>query len=979
MSCSHLVCSLLAFLAFVTSLWCGFVFDDSAAIIKNYDLRSSSAWTDLFFNDFWGTAMKSERSHKSYRPLTVLTFRLNYWLHELEPFGYHFANALLHSFATWAFFHFLVASKDLRNNHAQKGREKLAGQLWFEESVAVTAALLFAVHPVHVEAVAGVVGRAEMLAFISSLSALHFYTVYALSSHQKHIIKEFDVKTDKEKLTATGNLREQCCALVAFVVSLSCGMLCKETGITVVAVCSVLDLYFVCQKSAWELLDELMPLVVYRENIGDPGREKEKIPDSHFNANPTSIGTRTQKRLAEVSRSGQGRRGSTLIGGVGGWVWALIGRQVLLALILLSLLLLRLFLVQGGELPTFTAFDNPAAMSPSPTRELSLHYLLPVNCWLLLCPWWLCCDWSMGTIPLIDSPLDPRNGCTLLFWVAFVLVCRRCFSPSFSTSVPNSRHRTLLSAQTALAVALTVFPFVPASNLLFPVGFVVAERVLYSPSAGFCLLVALGFRQLLRHVQNSAFLSSSSSNNASSVNYPTVYVSKWWSRFVYGGLLLLLCSFFAKTAIRNHDWEDEFSLFISAVKRNKVNAKCWNNVGHSLEKDASGKDDKGRHRLWQALSFFHQAALVQPDDVGAIINVARTLRSLNETTEAEKWFYHAIDFIPTKQNIPDPTVDKRNGPSATRMNPNYLYAFISLANMIKEDPKRIEEADKLYQRAYTMRFDQVDAYTNRGELLIRQNRTLEAREMFLKARQFDEKSADIWYNLGVTYLLEGQLADAFPLFSRAVNLDPTHMRAKFNLAALLVDLPQPETVQKDANHNRAVHLLEQLWTEGEGSDPKVATKLATFYIEQRHDKIQAVKWYKRATELSPGDQAGVFNLALVLTELGEHTDALHYVEHALQLNSDYVKAWALKGDVLTKLGNRQEANQAFEKALQLNPSHLVSAHHLCVNKFNLHQPLVPREVLDCFEKYLPLAPPTHDMNKHYQWILSQIKPVSDTS
>ena len=104
------------------------------------------------------------------------------------------------------------------------------------------------------------------------------------------------------------------------------------------------------------------------------------------------------------------------------------------------------------------------------------------------------------------------------------------------------------------AVALTVFPFVPASNLLFPVGFVVAERVLYSPSAGFCLLVALGFRQLLRHVQNSAFLSSSSLNNASSVYYPTVYVSKWWSRFVYGGLLLLLCSFFTKTAIRNHDW-----------------------------------------------------------------------------------------------------------------------------------------------------------------------------------------------------------------------------------------------------------------------------------------------------------------------------------------------------------------------------------------------------------------------------------------
>ena len=38
-----------------------------------------------------------EQSHKSYRPLTVLTFRLNYLLHQLEPYGYHLANVLLHA------------------------------------------------------------------------------------------------------------------------------------------------------------------------------------------------------------------------------------------------------------------------------------------------------------------------------------------------------------------------------------------------------------------------------------------------------------------------------------------------------------------------------------------------------------------------------------------------------------------------------------------------------------------------------------------------------------------------------------------------------------------------------------------------------------------------------------------------------------------------------------------------------------------
>jgi len=43
-----------------------------------------------------------------------------------------------------------------------------------------------------------------------------------------------------------------------------------------------------------------------------------------------------------------------------------------------------------------------------------------------------------------------------------------------------------------------VLPFVPASNLFFPVGFVVAERVLYVPSMGFCVLVAHGFRIVSR-------------------------------------------------------------------------------------------------------------------------------------------------------------------------------------------------------------------------------------------------------------------------------------------------------------------------------------------------------------------------------------------------------------------------------------------------------------------------------------------------
>ncbi len=43
------------------------------------------------------------------------------------------------------------------------------------------------------------------------------------------------------------------------------------------------------------------------------------------------------------------------------------------------------------------------------------------------------------------------------------------------------------------SLCFLVLPFIPASNLFFPVGFVVAERVLYVPSIGYCMLFAVGY------------------------------------------------------------------------------------------------------------------------------------------------------------------------------------------------------------------------------------------------------------------------------------------------------------------------------------------------------------------------------------------------------------------------------------------------------------------------------------------------------
>ena len=124
--------------------------------------------------------------------------------------------------------------------------------------------------------------------------------------------------------------------------------------------------------------------------------------------------------------------------------------------------------MMGGTLPVFTKFDNPAAVAPTPTKQLTYSYLVGVNAWLLLSPCDLCCDWTMNTLPLVESFVDSRNMSTMLtLLIIMALIYSAC-----ATECKLRSH----SALVILSLVMTILPFLPASNLFFPVGFVVAER-----------------------------------------------------------------------------------------------------------------------------------------------------------------------------------------------------------------------------------------------------------------------------------------------------------------------------------------------------------------------------------------------------------------------------------------------------------------------------------------------------------------------
>jgi protein O-mannosyl-transferase len=141
-----LVAALAALLVYACTLRGTYIYDDIAVIQKDGRMDSVSKW-----KLFW-TKQYTNAPDKLYRPLTSTTFAIQRALTGERAWPFHLVNWLLHAAVAAAV--------------AEFGR-RLAGlrTAWF-------AGVLFAVHPVHVEVVAGLVGRAEILCALGMLLAL---------------------------------------------------------------------------------------------------------------------------------------------------------------------------------------------------------------------------------------------------------------------------------------------------------------------------------------------------------------------------------------------------------------------------------------------------------------------------------------------------------------------------------------------------------------------------------------------------------------------------------------------------------------------------------------------------------------------------------------------------------------------------------------------------------------------------------------
>lgn len=478
-----LIAALAAAAVYANGIPGDFVFDDKLiqrdARIRDFDVVA------IFTTEYWGGYAGT--TGDLYRPLTIFSYALNKAVTGLSSPWFHAVNVLLHGAASAL----LVL---------------LIDALFRDRRLALASGLLFATHPVHTEAVTGIVGRAEVLAALFLLAALYLHAT-------------------REPLWRLPDRRRIALGLGAYF----CALLSKETAIVGLGLLALVD---------WVRWSALAP--------------------------------RDRGRFLPPART-------------------LIGLHAGVAVLYLALrgAVLGKLLTQPPRRPGLLFLE------PLGTRLLTVFEIFAVNLKLLFWPVTLSADYSYRQVPVVSEITAPVAAGALAAALLLAALVRAV------------RSRALPAA---FALGFFVVAYSVVSNVI-PIGVLVAERLLYLPSVGFCAAVAwagVWVANRLAAVPRAASLR----------HLPAALL----------GVVLALYS--ARTVARNLDWRDAETIYRATLEASPdCHAAHFNYAAIVMQ-----RDDRESNEL--ALKHLLRANEIHDRDFPCWVNLANVYLRLGRAEEA---------------------------------------------------------------------------------------------------------------------------------------------------------------------------------------------------------------------------------------------------------------------------------------------------------------------------------------------------------
>jgi tetratricopeptide (TPR) repeat protein len=631
----------IALFSYANTFGSGFVLDDVRAIVENPLIRDLGNTAQLFRTNYWGAGDPGVGGLDPglYRPLTVLTYAVSYRLWGLEPMAYHVVNVVFHAAASALVF---VVALDL------------VGTIM----AAFAGAVVFAVHPIHTDAVASIVGRAELLA--TSFFLLAFW-----------LARRARQAASRTTTEPGGWTRNPVASALLVPALYFLALLAKESAVTLPALLALDDWF-------------------HREEF---------------------------------------RRGRTNV------TRAALLRYAPLGVVLLAYLALRSQAV--GQHAVWLGFTGVAVGERILTASrVLLEYVL-----LFVYPRRLLADYWISEVPIAHSLLEPLVLLSVATWVAIAALV-----------ATKLRKDWLLQ----FSIAWFFVTILPVSNLFFAIGVAKAERILYLPSVGLCLVICWAWLRVSR-----------------------ARIPSWIPATALAAVVVALA---LRTLRRNLDWTDNLTLALATLETSPRSP---------LMNAIAGKEYAARGDLERATRHAELVVRESPSvaqghlqlakfylDRGipgpSIAEYGQVLRLDPNNLEA----HNNLGVIYLRTERMDSAV--AHFQASKRINPNSAEPRINLG-IVYSALGRFAEAESELVAALRMRPSSQEAHINLGTVYLKQKRLDDAASQFKSAVDINPRNPEAHNNVGYVYLQKGLVNQAIDEFKLALSLRPGYANARANL------------------------------------------------------------------------------------------------------------------------------------------------------------------------------------------------------
>ena len=717
---------LITFLAYYdnTALHGSFVYDDAGTIKTNVVVTQKVPWTDVFYRDFWGTLMTEIQSHKSFRPITTLSF-LGNWMYaqqqlllehnitditaitinQMNMFGFHIVNVILHCIATifvTEATYYVFHSCHHHHPSSTKPTNTVTTTVAVVTVAQIITGSIFGLHPVHVEAVTNITSRGELF---MSLFYLGAFLIYARTLAQ---IKQAQIKQQQQHHHHPSNTMTRIAQFLGIYVfpwiGLILSIFSKEQGATTLLTLILYD--FLTHRNNNSTIStssstdgdgisiyQYLVRDVYQNTLryyyNEYQRSRRAITTT---ADTNEIQTVSSEPLlpstlslapfdytvvvsSNVSTNLQARNEGSYDKAdhehqqrIRRLMTISFLRRAIVLLLQTAIVAYWRHWLNGITKPDFIYDQNPAGFaSERTTRLYSIPYIYCLYIYDYLYPMYLGPDWSGASIDLITTIYDRRIIGVILLWI-FTAVCGYTFlfGQRRHSQRPHQPSQSLFhDARRILLISFLAFgfcPFLLSSNLLVVVGLMKADRVMYLPLMGLALLETLLVMIVFYPDEMGVSSRHPNGNPVSKKHHNHRFNVSIWK--LIGNVLVLgqLVFFAAKLHERNIAWSHSLNLWTAAYNLNPRSKHTMYNCGYELSL---------QQRYIEAEYVLRPIGNPHVDGPSNTFIYAMVLYNLQRCDEAVELIELALEVIEEKRRVGGP---RNSASSLMRTKSNLLVA-----------------------------------------------------------------------------------------------------------------------------------------------------------------------------------------------------------------------------------------------------------------------------------------------------------------